>query len=320
VRALKTQVPAARIVFATKPAYMPLLEANPYIDTILPLEGSLIGLALKAYQLGVTHIVDLHANVRSRVLSALFPFAKVYRVQKGTADREKLIKSRAHTMQPLHMADRHLAALAPLGVRWDGDGLDFVVPAKDAVDYRTWSLIGQVPYVAVAIGGSHATKKLPEAKAVELLRTISYPVILLGGKAEQEEGQRIAGTLALEGRWDIFSACGTLSLGQSGSVLAQAQEVYSYDTGLMHMAAGLGKTIHTIWGSTVPAFGMYPFGGRFSVREVAGLPCRPCHRHGADICPQGHFMCMHLQDFSQPEEAWHTIQEPTTRAAMAIVK
>lgn len=315
VRALKEQVPGARVLFATKRGFLPLVEANPYIDKVLVLEGSLAGLAVKAYAEGVTHVVDLHSNVRSRVLSALLPFQKVLRVEKGTADREALIRDKAHRVQPLHMVDRHLTALAPLGVRWDGKGLDYVVPERDRVTAALWPLLDG-EFVAVSIGGSHATKRLPEEKVVELLRTIPYPVVLLGGKEEAEAGSRIAGLLALEGRWDIFSACGQLTLGQSGSVLEQAVEVYSHDTGLMHMAAALGKPVHSIWGSTVPAFGMYPFAGKFAVQQVEGLYCRPCHRHGADVCPEGHFRCMKEQRFGG-EVRWFDITEPGTREAIA---
>lgn len=314
LRALKEQVPGARVLFATKRGFLPLVEANPYIDKVLVLDGTLAGLALKAYAEGVTHLVDLHSNVRSRVLSALLPFKKVLRVEKGTADREALIKDKKHRVQPLHMVDRHLAALAPLGVRWDGKGLDYVVPERDRVTTALWPLLDR-EFVAVSIGGSHATKRLPEEKVVELLRTIPYPVVLLGGKEEDESGSRIAGLLALEGRWDIFSACGQLTLGQSGSVLEQAVEVYSHDTGLMHMAAALGKPVHSIWGSTVPAFGMYPFARKFALQQVEGLYCRPCHRHGADVCPEGHFRCMKEQRFDQ-EPRWYDITEPGTREAM----
>ena len=317
VRALKQQVPGARVLFATKPAYAPLLAANPYIDKVLLLDGTLAGLAFAALQEGVTHVADFHANVRSRILSALFFYAKTYRVDKGTADREALIAEKAHTVQPLHMVDRHLAALAPLGVKWDGKGLDYVVPGADRVDHSLWYAIGQTPYAAVVLGGQHFTKRLPEAKVIELLRTIHQPVILLGGSEVAEEGRRIAGSLALEGRWDIFSACGDLSLGQSGSVLEQAELVYTHDTGLMHMAAALGKPIHSIWGNTVPAFGMYPFGSPFAVHDVKGLYCRPCHRHGQDHCPEGHFRCMRDQDFNRMP-TWHNIGEPGCREAMAV--
>ena len=318
VRCLKLQVPGARVLFATKPGFAPLVAANPHVDKVLALDTNLVGLALQAYREGVTHVVDLHDNVRSRLICALLPFAKTYRVQKGTADREALIRDKSHQVAALHIVDRHLNALAKLGVRYDGAGLEYHVPEPDRVDYTLWAMIGQRPYAAVCLGGTHACKKLPEEKAIELLRTIDLPVILLGGPAEAAEGQRIAGTLALEGRWDIFSACGSLSLGQSGSVLAQAEVVYSHDTGLMHMAAALGKPVVSIWGSTVPAFGMYPFARRFAVQQVAGLACRPCHRHGADVCPEGHFRCMKDQTFGAPL-AWFDMAMPETRAVMAQI-
>ncbi len=318
VRCLKLQVPGARVLFATKPAFTGLVAANPHVDKVLTLDSNLVGLAAKAYKEGVTHVVDLHSNVRSRLLCAMLPFAKVYRVAKGTADREALIRDKRHQVAPLHMVDRHLAALQKLGVCDDGGGLEYHVPKPDAVDYTLWAMIGQRPYAAVCLGGTHACKKLPEEKAIELLRSIELPVILLGGRTEAEEGQRIAGTLALEGRWDIFSACGSLTLGQSGSVLAQAAVVYSHDTGLMHMAAALGKPVVSIWGSTVPAFGMYPYARQFAIQQVAGLACRPCHRHGADVCPEGHFRCMKDQSFGHPL-AWYDMADPGTRAQMAQI-
>ena len=69
----------------------------------------------------------------------------------------------------------------------------------------------------------------------------------------------------------------------------------SHDTGLMHIAAAFGKEIFSVWGNTVPAFGMYPYRTEFRVLEVPGLSCRPCSKIGFDKCPQGHFKCMRDQ-------------------------
>jgi hypothetical protein len=35
----------------------------------------------------------------------------------------------------------------------------------------------------------------------------------------------------------------------------------THDTGLMHIAAAFQKPVVSIWGNTVPAFGMYPYYG-----------------------------------------------------------
>ena len=69
----------------------------------------------------------------------------------------------------------------------------------------------------------------------------------------------------------------------------------SHDTGLMHIAAAFGKEIFSVWGNTVPAFGMYPYRTEFRVLEVPGLACRPCSKIGFAKCPQGHFKCMRDQ-------------------------
>jgi ADP-heptose:LPS heptosyltransferase len=68
---------------------------------------------------------------------------------------------------------------------------------------------------------------------------------------------------------------------------------------VMHLAAALRRPIISIWGNTVPEFGMYPYFGQPGVGyplsvilQVEGLPCRPCSKLGYDHCPKGHFRCM----------------------------
>ena len=87
-----------------------------------------------------------------------------------------------------------------------------------------------------------------------------------------------------------------LSLGQSASVIQQSKSVITHDTGMMHVAAALKKEIVSVWGNTIPDFGMSPYYGDQNVRnliaEVNGLSCRPCTKLGYAKCPRGHFRCM----------------------------
>jgi len=73
--------------------------------------------------------------------------------------------------------------------------------------------------------------------------------------------------------------------------------VFTHDTGLMHIAAAFGKKTYSIWGNTVPAFGMYPYRTQHVVWERPHLYCRPCSKLGYKKCPQGHFKCMNEIDF-----------------------
>ena len=62
----------------------------------------------------------------------------------------------------------------------------------------------------------------------------------------------------------------------------------------MHIAAAFKKKIISVWGNTVPDFGMYPyFPHPDSVMfQVDGLKCRPCSKIGFDKCPKKHFKCI----------------------------
>ncbi len=74
----------------------------------------------------------------------------------------------------------------------------------------------------------------------------------------------------------------------------------AHDSGAMHIAAAFRKPVVSIWGNTVPAFGMGPYipidPRKAIVVEVDGLSCRPCSKIGYDSCPKGHFRCMEGQD------------------------
>ena len=111
-----------------------------------------------------------------------------------------------------------------------------------------------------------------------------------------EEVSKAAGT-------QVINTCGKFSLHQSASLVRQAGIVISHDTGLMHIAAAFNKEIISVWGNTIPDFGMYPFfkkgvESNISV-EVSGLSCRPCSKIGYQECPKGHFKCMQQIDESK---------------------
>jgi ADP-heptose:LPS heptosyltransferase len=97
--------------------------------------------------------------------------------------------------------------------------------------------------------------------------------------------------------------CGKLTLGQSASLVKQATVVVTHDTGLMHIAAAFQKPIVSIWGNTIPEFGMYPYlpsaESKQFISEVKELSCRPCSKIGYSACPKKHFHCMQNQDLDK---------------------
>lgn len=316
VRAVKQQVPGAIVHYCTKPAHRSFIEPNPYIDKVHYLTGSLKELVVELKKERFDFVVDLHHNLRTTMLKAMLG-VKSASFDKLNLRKWLLVQFKISTMPRVHIVDRYLAAAAQLGVKNDGKGLDYFIPKADEVDLATLPTGFQRGYVAFAIGAQHATKRLPVERIIELCGQLRRPVVLLGGPEDESNGhivelafEKQAATSppaparipdspyyfpnapASQSQTTIYNACGRYSLNQSASLVRQAQLVVSHDTGLMHIAAAFRKEIFSVWGNTVPEFGMYPYRTEFRVLEVRGLPCRPCSKIGYEKCPQGHFRCM----------------------------
>lgn len=300
VRELATQIPGAEIHFATKPGFAQLLAANPYVRKTHVLTASLAELLAELRAEKFDHAIDLHNNLRTRLLTARLS-VPTRRFDKLNVEKWLLVNLKINRLPPLHIVDRYRATAAHLGIKDDGHGLDYFIPPEQEIYLDSLPPTHRAGYVAVAIGAQHYTKRLPADKLIEACEKLTAPLILLGGKEDAAVGAEIEAYF--QQRPDlatrIYNAVGRYSLHGSASLVRQARLVVSHDTGLMHIAAAFGKPIVSIWGNTVPVFGMTPYRTEFAALEVPGLPCRPCSKIGYAKCPQGHFKCMRDQDLSK---------------------
>lgn len=295
VRCLKQQL-GAEIHYLTKQQFLPLLEANPHIDRIFTIKKNVSEVLPDLRSEGYDHVVDLHKNLRTlQVRLGLLGGAKWRSFDKLNFEKWLLTALKINRLPKVHIVDRYLAATSLLGIKNDGQGLDFFTSEP-----HLSSPIPYPPYLAVAIGAQFQTKRLPTAKIVKICQQLHQPVVLLGGNEEAAEGEIIA---AQSGN-HVTNLCGKLSLQASAEVLRRASLVITHDTGMMHIAAAFQQKILSIWGNTVPALGMAPYYGTANPDqntsfEVEGLSCRPCSKIGHQTCPKGHFRCMNEQDIEK---------------------
>lgn len=296
IRCLYEQLPGVEIHYLTKSSNYELLRANPYLHRIHLLDVDEAKMVAQLQKERFDYLIDLHHNLRSlkfkRTLSG-----KSKSFNKLNFEKWLLVNFKINRMPAVHIVDRYLATVAALGVNNDGKGLDYFLPEDarlQAADFDSRLANG---YVAFSIGGQHATKQLPKAKIMEICKLIGLPILLLGGKEEQQTAAEVM--QACTGQ-PIVSACGQVGINQSADLVRQARVVLSHDTALMHVSAAFNRPTLAIWGNTVPALGMYPYlpqhPERFENMEVLGLSCRPCSKIGHKSCPKGHFKCMQLQD------------------------
>ena len=296
IRCVKQQVRGAVVHYLTKKQFEPVLSANPYVDKIWLYDHDFNVLIPQLKAEGYDFILDLHKNYRSSFVCQHFS-KKGYSFPKLNFSKWMAVHLKLNYLPDIHIVDRYLMAAEKMNVRNDGKGLDYYIPAEDEVSLTVLPEKHRSGYIAIVIGAKHNTKIFPAEKVAEICNGLLLPVVLLGGNEDRQRGgdiTRLAGEL-------VFNACGLFNLNQSASLVKQARAVLTNDTGLMHIAAAFNKPVVSVWGNTIPAFGMYPYLPKENpapsmIAEVQNLRCRPCSKIGYDKCPKKHFRCMNEID------------------------
>lgn len=296
IRCMRQQLQDTEIHFVTKEAFKPVLAHNPYIHKLHTFRNDISELfeTLKAEKYDV--VIDLHKNLRSlrlrrRLGTKSHSFNKL-NIEKFLAVNFKFLNA----LPKNHIVDRYFEAVLPLGVKSDEKGLDYFIGEADEVDVSR-AFFDDTPtrFVALVVGGSYYTKKIPLNRLAEICSGAGLSVVLMGGPEDTVISAELKKQFP-----GVIDACGTFSINQSASIIRQAEWVVTSDTGLMHVAAAFNKKIISVWGNTIPEFGMGPYAPHPDNRiiEVQHLNCRPCSKLGYARCPLGHFKCMNDQNFS----------------------
>jgi heptosyltransferase-2 len=294
VRCLKQQVDCV-IHYVTKKEYAGIVKTNPHIDKVIEYDGDWDMLMRELKSNRYDYIIDLHHNARTLRLKRMLNIPS-FSFNKLNINKWLLTALKINTMPNVHIVDRYMETLSKFNVTNDGNGLDYFIPELDEVkqsDLPSSHLFG---YIGLVIGAAHNTKKLPVEKLKELCSKIHYPIILLGGKEDKETGDIIAAV----DKGNVYNACGKFNLNESADIVRKAKLIITHDTGLMHIAAAFKKPIISIWGNTIPSFGMAAYYGNIQMPnatfEVGNLKCRPCSKIGHNSCPKRHFNCMNQQN------------------------
>lgn len=308
LRCIRRQFPDAELHYLTKHAFQPVIAHNPNIDKVhyIGEDVSEIIPTLKAEK--YDYVADLHYNLRTARVKQALGVRETHAFPKLNVQKWLLVNPRLNLMPDKSIVERYFEAVKPLGVHNDGQGLEYYIPETALTDNDDIPTSHWNGYVACVIGGSYFTKKFPVSQWQAFCESVPYPVILIGGPDDREEGRQIAEIDSVK----IYNSCGKFNLNESAHLVQRARVVVSNDTGLMHVAAAFGKPVISLWGNTSPDMGMFPYYGgnnlkarvdpRSVLMENRKLYCHPCSKLGYARCPRGHFKCMKTLDI-------HTIVE-----------
>lgn len=144
--------------------------------------------------------------------------------------------------------------------------------------------------IALFPGGSIVQKRWDRNAFRELglrLRRDGYDLVIVGGKEDFLDGELIAG----KGN-GILNLCGRLSLLDTASILHAAELLITGDSGIMHIANGLGIKVVALFGpGNVQKWS--PVNNN-TVVVSKNLLCSPCSRFGFTPPCKNRFACMKL--------------------------
>jgi ADP-heptose:LPS heptosyltransferase len=296
IRCLKQQVQNAEVHFLTKQNFKTVTEGNPYIDKFFYFKDNLPTLIKDLKLENYDYIIDLHQNFRTKRIGWALN-TKVLTYDKERIAKFLLTKFHINKMSGRHIVDRCLDTLLPLGVIYDGKGMDYFIPPNCEINLKDLPMPHLVGYVAIVIGASYHTKKLPTHKLQELCKKLQYPIILVGGKEDFKVAEEVSSIDPIR----VYNACGKYNLHESSDLVRRSKLVISHDTGLQYIACAFDKPVLAIWGGTSPLLDVEPFYAngnrdRFKNFLVEGLTCQPCSNFGTKTCPKKHFKCMEEQN------------------------
>ena len=286
LRCIKKTQPDSCIHYMCKPAFVSILQTNPYIDHLHEYGEETEKLQNEHFD----YIIDLQNNHRSRQICRHL-HCPVQHLNKLNLKKWLLVHFKINTLPHKHIVDRYLetAQILPFPIVNDQQGLDFFLNPEDEAAVAT---LPAQAYLAIAVGSQHYTKEIPLQKLINICRQTSLPIVLLGGKNDIKKAQIIVEQCNKH----IFNLCGLLNIRQSAAVVKHAKYLLTGDTGMMHIGAALHTTVISVWGNTTPAFGMYPYmpnmPEKYHIIENKHLTCRPCSKLGYKACPHKHFKCM----------------------------
>jgi ADP-heptose:LPS heptosyltransferase len=290
LRCIKEQLKNVELHYLTKQNFLNVIENNPNVERFFAIKNGLHEVISELKKQNYDYIIDLHHNLRTLKLKKALG-KKAFSFNKLNLEKWLMVHLKLNRLPHQHIVDRYFETVSSLGVKNDGNGLDHFIHDKDQISVQNYLPASfQNGYNVLVVGGSYFTKQIPLNKLKEICNQSGLPVILLGGK----EDAKIAEEVHIDFKEYTINLCGQLNINQSASIIQQSRTVITSDTGLMHIAAAFKKDIISLWGNTIPEFGMGPYlpGTNSHILEVKALPCRPCSKLGYSKCPKGHFKCM----------------------------
>lgn len=295
--ALTQMYPEVRIIYLTKPFFLPIVSDIPNVTVIAAdVKGKhkgVLGLWKLFQELkndGIDAVADLHNVLRSNILGVFFKLYGIplMKLDKGRREKKELTSGK-HDITPLEpMYERYKDVFGGLGFNFPLTKHHvFAKKTLPSEFVKTWfsnstKRIGIAPFAAFP--GKIYPLNFMEDLIGKLCERAEAKILLFGGGKKEAE--------ILQGWQDNYPNClsvaGSLSFSEELKLISNLDVMVSMDSGNGHLAAMYGIPVITLWGVTHPYAGFTPFGQDDSHQITADrtlYPLIPTSVYGKNFPP-----------------------------------
>ncbi len=267
VASLKHSFPHSRVSWVIRPRWMPLLENNPFVDEVIPLDRNVSGIAaawkaVRAQRFDLA--VDFQGLVQSALVTAAARVDKIVGFHRSQAWERwaSLFYSNEVLTTAAHIVDRNLELVSAAGA----SNLLRTFPLPEG------TAEGSLPegkFILASPLAGWGSKQWPLEFYEQLATLLDVPLVVNGAPDSAAVLGKIRGAqVHLSGISGLIHAT------------RRAHAVVGVDSGPMHLAAALAKPGIAIFGPTDPARNG-PYGGSLRVLRAPDA-VTTYKRHGDD--------------------------------------
>lgn len=299
IERLQEQFPSAVLDVLAIPTTREIFTASPFVSEVIVLDKkkthksffSLYKFANEIKHRNYSRIYSPHRSFRTSFIVMQSGVKETYGF--STASAFHVYKNVVEYNFNVHEVQRNLDLI---GYEYSSESWK-IVP-KLNVTHESQKKVGELissigndnKLIAITPGSIWETKKYPEKYFREIIKYFvehSYKILVMGGESDKELCIRLASAFDK----NVYSIGGKFSIIESIEILKKARLLLTNDSAPTHFGMCADIPVLTIYCSTVPGFGFYPYNKKSLYISYEDLICKPCGIHGYNFCPAKHFDC-----------------------------
>ena len=298
IQSLSSLFPSSLIDVISAPASEEIFKASPFVHKVIVYDKrgadksliSIFHFAGRIRNEKYSVIYSPHRSLRTAMLVKLSGVKETYGFSNSSLSR--LYRNVIPYHGRLHEVQRNLSLT---GCYKEGD--EWKIKPEIQSDEKTVRKIDGILYgyegrkfATVAPGSVWETKKYPVERykgIVEFLLGRGIKVFLIGAKSDRA----LCDELSAGHAGDVVNVAGNLTITESVELLRRCSVLICNDSAPAHFGMAAGIAVLTIYCSTVPDFGFYPYNEKSRIMNFDELKCKPCGIHGHKKCPVKSFDC-----------------------------